>query len=63
MPFRSILFGLILIVFQITPPIARAQDSATNFGLPDDIAFAAELWQALRDVATTLHSLPSFGRH
>lgn len=49
MPFRSILFGLILIVFQITPPIARAQDSATKFGLPDDIAFAAELWQALRE--------------
>ena len=46
---RSIFFGLTLIALQIVSPIASAQDTTPKFGLPDDIAFAAELWQVLRE--------------
>ncbi len=46
---RRNLMGLILIALLVVSPAVDAQDSAPKFGLPDDIAFAAQLWQALRD--------------
>ena len=49
MPLRSILGGLTLIAFLIVSPAVNTQDSGPNFGLPDDVAFAAQLWQALSE--------------
>ncbi len=49
MPLRSILGGLTLIAFLIVSPAVNTQDSGPKFGLADDVAFAAQLWQALSE--------------
>ena len=46
---RNLIGGITLLAITIATPALNAQEAAAKFGLPDDVAFAAELWQALRE--------------